>query len=269
MWSMHTPMSPPLVRCPVAKIRTKESALSQSDNLRLKSVCNHEQVRANEGAISQSSLPPLQSVRDDKQEQVRTDKVVVPVSGPLSSDGSMIVIKPLHTLPPFRVDPQRAVAIRAQQNCVRSSVSTQEMDHPVLTIAFPNDEEVEYSSVRPEHFKNAAKEEGRELMIAMVTRIDVIAEDNFNSPKKVLPDWIADASDRKHMPFAFLNLVVCVRVSLLVISLSFSSFFVGLSLSEPDSYVGQASASPAVTSELTRLFITHINRPSDRLGLHP
>ena len=119
MWSMHTPMSPPLVRCPVAKIRTKEGALSQSDNLRLKSVCNHEQVRANEGAISQSSLPPLQSVRDDKQEQIRTDKVVVPVSGPLSSDGSMIVIKPLHTLPPFRVDPQRA----AFNHCPSATVS--------------------------------------------------------------------------------------------------------------------------------------------------
>ena len=169
MWSMHTPMPPPLVRCPVAKIRTKEGALSQSDPLRLKSVCNHEQVRANEGAISQSNLPPLQSVRDDKQEQVRTDKVVVPVSGPLSSDGSndhdQAIAHPASfpcgsTASSFQSLPvsnsfemPQPMAIRAQQNCVTSSVSTQEMDHPVLTIAFPNDEEVEFSSLRPEHLK--------------------------------------------------------------------------------------------------------------------
>ena len=136
-------------------------------------MCNHEQVRANEGAISQSNLPPLQSVRDDKQEQVRTDKVGVPVSGPFSSDGSNdrdqaiahsasfpcgSTASSFQSLPVSNsFEMPEPMAIRAQQNCVTSSVSTQEMDHPVLTFAFPNDEEVEYSSLRPELIKNATK----------------------------------------------------------------------------------------------------------------
>ena len=182
---------------------------------------NHEQVRANEGAISQSNLPPLQSVQNDEQEQVRTGEVVAPVSGPLSSDGSNdhdqaiahsasfpcgSTASSFQSLPVSNsFEMPQPMAIGAQQNCVRSSVSTQEMDHPVLTVAFPNDEEVEYSSVRPEHFKNAAKEEGRELMTAMVTRIDVIAEDNFDSPNKVLLELrevVRKESDGKVRSFA-------------------------------------------------------------------
>ena len=113
-------------------------------------------------------------MRDDKQEQVRTDKVAVPVSGPFSSDGSNDRDQAIahsasfpcgSTASSFQSLPlsnsfemPEPMAIRAQQtDCMRSSVSTQEMDHPVSAIAFPNDEEVEYSSLRPEHFKNAAK----------------------------------------------------------------------------------------------------------------
>ena len=92
---------------------------------------------------------PLSSDRSNDRDQAIAHSASFPCGSTASSFQSLPVSNSFEM-------PER-MAIRAQQNCVTSSVSTQEMDHPVLAIAFPNDEEVEYSSLRPEHFKNAAK----------------------------------------------------------------------------------------------------------------